>query len=816
MFSTLRFRSTLLLLLLAIVLPLSAELREYTLFSSGMPQTATITIRDASFRGVNAQGDTKFKGEPIEESDVKVTCGGGYGYTVQVDNTHRQVNVDFLQMFIPTLSLHGERHPYLLKMPAAYIGKKGHNLVSTTQKSEADRFLFLEDQNTIGHYYIYDLAANGYITYTRVANADLQTTQSGSYVKVVTSASAAKTWKILLRADRENVSIIPGSVAQVKEDTPSWNFTGGVNYKAVLNLWRTDDGNSAWTIIDPAVGSLACATTLFSLPGAEFMHKLVANSGETVQSVDFGALAGFSLKDDRTAVGNRYKYVYGTSPEQEGEYVYHVKVAASDGVVSSIPVRLTVSRHLQSPTPMMGWLSWNWFAKSISHDKMVAIAQGMEDKGLFAAGYNTIVLDDGWGTQETDKAKLTYDPVKFPKGISGLKAALQAVNPTAKVGIYSDAGRMTCENYQPGSYGYELPHIQLFESWGVDMLKYDFCNSEGAAYPSYKAMGQAVKQINDARAAAGRPPFGYNICEWGTNRPWTWGAEAGGSSWRATADARESWIGNHSRPGVLGGVDEVRDLWMYAGVNRFNDLDMMCIGLHGLGGPSNNTSDHQSNGGVIPGLNNAQARSQMSLWCMLASPLALTCDLRAIPQGEANGGVSLPTPLVTKVDLATLTNADIIAINQDALGQQAEYMAELSTGITDFAKTGFDVYVKDLTGGRKAIAVINRGGASIASRTLDLTKLYLKATATYLSKNVWTGTTTEVTGRLTTGALAPYETKVFLLTEKSGTTGIDPLPGRSQTAAAQAQGCLHDLSGRRVSAPTSGVYVLENGAKIIR
>ena len=72
MFSTLRFRSTLLLLLLAIVLPLSAELREYTLFSSGMPQTATITIRGASFRGVNAQGDTKFKGEPIEESDVKV------------------------------------------------------------------------------------------------------------------------------------------------------------------------------------------------------------------------------------------------------------------------------------------------------------------------------------------------------------------------------------------------------------------------------------------------------------------------------------------------------------------------------------------------------------------------------------------------------------------------------------------------------------------------------------------------------------------------------------------------------------------------
>ena len=47
-----------------------------------------------------------------------------------------------------------------------------------------------------------------------------------------------------------------------------------------------------------------------------------------------------------------------------------------------------------------------------------------------------------------------------------------------KVGIYSDAGSMTCENYQPGSYGYEAAHVALFDSWGVDMLKYDYCNSE--------------------------------------------------------------------------------------------------------------------------------------------------------------------------------------------------------------------------------------------------------------------------------------------------------------------------------------------------
>ena len=147
-------------------------------------------------------------------------------------------------------------------------------------------------------------------------------------------------------------------------------------------------------------------------------------------------------------------------------------------------------------------------------------------------------------------------------------------------------------------------------------------------------------------------------------------------------------MGNNSRPGVIAGVDEVRRLWMYAGVNRFNDLDMMCIGLHGLGGPSNNTAGHQVNGGKITGLTDAQARSQMSLWCMLASPLVLTCDLRETPMGEANNGQTMPKPLITDADVKTLTNTEILAINQDVLGQQAEYMENLSTGKNNYATTG--------------------------------------------------------------------------------------------------------------------------------
>ena len=382
---------------------------------------------------------------------------------------------------------------------------------------------------------------------------------------------------------------------------------------------------------------------------------------------------------------------------------------------------------MQSPTPMMSWLTWNWFARAISHDKMVNIAKGMQKYGLIDAGFNTIVLDDAWAKPTSDKNDLTYDPAKFPNGISGLKAALKEINSKMKLGIYSDAGSMTCERYQPGSYGHEAQHIALFDSWGVDMLKYDYCNAEAGTQVSYSQMGKVIDKLNEERKVKGIIPFVYNICEWGKTQPWTWGAEAGGSSWRATSDAREDWVGNNSRPGVIGGVDEVRRLWMYAGVNRFNDLDMMCIGLHGLGGPSNNTAGHQQNGGKITGLTDAQARSQMSLWCMFASPLALTCDLRETPQGEANSG---------------------------------------QTGKTNYSNSGYDVYVKDLVNGRMAVSVTNRGGSDVEVPALKLTDLYLKADTIYTCRELWSKTEIDVENTLNVGTLKPYETKVYVLSVK--------------------------------------------------
>lgn len=781
-----------------------AEVHTYTLFSDGMPSDAVVVINGQEFRGLNAQGDQTIDLETLTADDVVVKVGGGYLGKVSVDNQNYQVDVKFIQFFVPTEKVGAEKqYAYLLKMPIAYVKRDGTDIKHTKQRSEADRFIFVEKSQ--GQYYIYDQTAERYVYYTSTSNGSSTTSSANSNVKLTSYRTTAKTWQLLLLSD-ETVAIIPGTITNPTKQSPALNFTGGVDAGCVLNLYTANDRNSAWEIIDPSAGSMPCATLVYSLPGAPFMHKLVANEGETVTGVDFEGITTLTLNDDRADVGNKYKYVCGTAPQQEGEYTYTVQLNGQDGEPSQVRVRLVVSSRLQSPTPMMAWLTWNWFARAISHDKMVEIAKGMQKHGLIDAGFNTIVLDDAWATPTNDKAALTYDPAKFPQGISGLKSALKAINSKLKVGIYSDAGSMTCENYQPGSYQYEAQHIALFDSWGVDMLKYDYCNSQASTKVSYTQMGDAISKLNEQRKAKGEVPFVFNICEWGKTQPWLWGAEAGGSSWRSTSDAREDWVGNGSRPGVLAGVDETRRLWMYAGVNRFNDLDMMCIGLHGLGGPSNNTMNHMSNGGKITGLTDAQARTQMSLWCMLASPLALTCDLRQQPKGEANSSVSMPSPLITSADVETLTNTEILAINQDALGQQAEYMEHLSTG-ADYSNTGYDIYVKDLTNGRLAVAVTNRAAQQQTSLDLPLSNLYMLSATDYTCREVWSKTETTIQDTLSTGTLSAFETKVFVLSPKSETS--------IGNVAAKGTTTTYDLNGRELKDCHSPQITVRNGKKSV-
>jgi alpha-galactosidase len=77
----------------------------------------------------------------------------------------------------------------------------------------------------------------------------------------------------------------------------------------------------------------------------------------------------------------------------------------------------------------------------------------------------------------------------------------------------------------------------------------------------------------------------------------------------------------------------------------------------------------------------------MSLWCLMASPLHVSCDIRT----------------VDATSLETLLNREILAINQDALGRQAR------RAIKD---RQIEIWKKPLANGDCAIGILNRGAAA--------------------------------------------------------------------------------------------------------
>lgn len=163
-------------------------------------------------------------------------------------------------------------------------------------------------------------------------------------------------------------------------------------------------------------------------------------------------------------------------------------------------------------TPQMGFNDWNAYGCSVSESLIKSTAQAMHTNGMQAAGYSYVNIDDCWMTHSRDSGgHLVPDPAKFPDGIKGTADYVHSLG--LKLGIYEDAGSATCAGY-PGSLGHETTDAQSFASWGVDYLKYDNCNSNGApAQTRYTAM-------RDALAATGRPIL-YSLCNWGQENVWT-------------------------------------------------------------------------------------------------------------------------------------------------------------------------------------------------------------------------------------------------------------------------------------------------------
>jgi alpha-galactosidase len=297
-------------------------------------------------------------------------------------------------------------------------------------------------------------------------------------------------------------------------------------------------------------------------------------------------------------------------------------------------------------TPPMGWNSWNKYACDVSESLIMGMADAMVSSGMKDAGYEYIVIDDCWQVSRDENGEIVVDKDRFPHGMKFVADYVHSKG--LKFGIYSCAGSLTCQR-RPGGLGHEYQDARTYARWGVDYLKYDWCNS------STQDAKSSYTNMRDALYTAGRPIV-FSICEWGSNKPWEWAGQVG-HLWRTTGDISDSWNS------MINIFEQQKDLARYAGPGRWNDPDMLEVG----------------NGGMTT----EEYKTHFSLWCMLAAPLIAGNDLANM------------TPEIKSI----LMNKELIAVNQDTLGRQAVCYRD---------NGDYQIWIKQLANKDKAVCLLNK------------------------------------------------------------------------------------------------------------
>ena len=374
-------------------------------------------------------------------------------------------------------------------------------------------------------------------------------------------------------------------------------------------------------------------------------------------------------------------------------------------------------------TPPMGFMTWNKYKEDINEQLIRQIADKMAADGYAEAGYKYIFIDDAWQGGRDKRNNILPDPEKFP---SGMKALADYVHSKGlRLGIYSDAALLTCAGYT-ASYGFEQQDAKTFAEWGIDYLKYDYCHAPSDSAVAHKR----YKKMADALQNSGRKIV-LGVCEWGQLNPEKWARQAGGSLWRVSFDVRDMWkdIVKQGGMGIIDIINVTEPLYKYAGPGHWLDMDMLVVGLDGKGGPSSDL------GGI--GCTYTEYQTQMSMWCMFASPLAMSHDI--LNENAATRRI--------------LLNKEIIAINQDALGKAARLVQRIGE---------CRVYHRQLTNNRQAIAIMN---PSDKAQRISLPLSFLGKSAKYDFRDVWEHKNTSVK-KAWEGKLEAHETKVFIVTDK--------------------------------------------------
>jgi Alpha galactosidase A/Alpha galactosidase C-terminal beta sandwich domain len=379
--------------------------------------------------------------------------------------------------------------------------------------------------------------------------------------------------------------------------------------------------------------------------------------------------------------------------------------------------RAAVARQIAVPPPPMGWSSWNSFSNTIDSKIAMEQAKAMVSSGMKQAGYQYINIDEGWwlGTRDAN-GNITVDAKQWPAlqpgehngDMSNIATFIHGLG--LKAGIYTDAGEAGCGFYGPdlgppmphtGSEGHYNQDFLQFAEWGFDYVKVDWCGGDRENLDPSVQYAEIAHAINRAEKISGHRLY-YSICNWGSKSPWTWAPGIGGVAadiWRTSGDIVAPIVANTpnaSRRATIKGVLDNFDQGIHPFAQHtgfYNDPDMMMVGM--------------------PGLSETQNRVHMSLWAISGAPLIVGADL-------------------TKLDKATtaiLTNADVLAVDQDSLGVQAIKVAE--------AQPGLQVWARPLMGsGAHAVLLLNRNSTP-AEIAVNWDAIGLDASTKAAVKDLW-------------------------------------------------------------------------------
>jgi len=369
--------------------------------------------------------------------------------------------------------------------------------------------------------------------------------------------------------------------------------------------------------------------------------------------------------------------ISGTTPAT-GEYALELTVENGQGSTSKT-LKLISGESVLSQTPSMGWNSWNVWGCNIDDAKIRAAADQLISSGLASHGYQFVNIDDCW-MGARDANGFIQSNSKFPD----MKALSQYVHSKGlKIGIYSSPGPTTCQGYT-GSLGHEIQDAQTYAAWGIDYLKYDWCSYRGDYRAPYATMGDALKKVSRGIV--------YSFCQYGMDKVWEWAPSLGGNSWRTTGDIEDKWESLLAIGFTQNGLES------YSGPGHWNDPDMLVVGKLGWGDSLHSTH-----------LSSAEQITHLTLWSMLSAPLLIGADL-------------------TQLDAFTqdlLTNDEVLAVDQDALGKQAHHVSQGHNS---------QIWLKNLADGSMAIAAFNLDPKT-ANIQIDFKAL--GASGTYQVRDLW-------------------------------------------------------------------------------